>query len=311
MNDQAEKLRLLAKSLQEKIHKQIFSPPTPCRVITVTSGKGGVGKTNLALALSLAFAMQKYRVILMDADMGLANVDVILGIVPKHNLSHVIRGEKTIRDIIHEGPGGLKIIPSASGVEELANLDATLLTKLLDEIAVLERSFDYLIIDTGAGISRQVMAFILAAEDILLVTTPDPTALADAYGLIKVFKKHHGKGRLRLIVNMVRSEQEGREVAQRLAKVVSQFLKFEIDVAGYIPSDRAVEEAVRRNQSFITAFPRAPASLNVIKIASSLGDFTPPESPHGMQGFIKQIISFLQGRGSVREGRMDLDGRRA
>lgn len=297
MNDQAEKLRLLAKSLQEKIRKQIFSPPAPCRVITVTSGKGGVGKTNLALALSLALTNQKYRVILLDADMGLANVDVILGVVPEHNLSHVVSGEKTIREIIHEGPGGLKIIPGSSGVEELANLDSRGLSRLLDEVATLEQNFDYLIIDTGAGISSQVMAFTLAAEDILLVTTPEPTSIADAYGLIKVFKKRHGKGRLRLIVNMVRSEQEGREVAQKLVKVVAQFLKFEIDVVGYIPSDRAVEEAVRRNQSFITAFPRAPASLNIIKIASALGGFPPQEAAHGIQGFIRQIVSFLQGEG--------------
>lgn len=299
MSDQAEKLRLLAKSLQDKVQRQMFSHPATCRVITVTSGKGGVGKTNLALALSLAFAMQKYRVILMDADMGLANVDVILGMVPKYNLSDVIKGKRSIGEIIHEGPKGLKIIPSASGIEELANLDAAALNRLLSEIAVLEQKFDYLVIDTGAGISRQVIAFILAAEEILLVTTPEPTALTDAYGLIKVFKKHNGKGRIRLIVNKVRSEQEGKEAAQRLSRVVSNFLKFDIGIAGYIPSDKAVEEAVRRNQSFIMAFPRAPASQKVMKIASLFGDFTEEESHHGIEGFMKQIISYFQRGGSA------------
>ncbi|MGB9792046.1 MAG: MinD/ParA family protein [Thermacetogeniaceae bacterium] len=301
MGDQAEKLRLLAKSLQEKVQRQQVPSynANGCRVITVTSGKGGVGKTNLALALSLALSMQKYRVALMDADMGLANVDVILGIMPKYNLLDVINGKMSLIDVIHEGPEGLKIIPSASGIEELANLDAKALDNLLNEIALIERQFDYLVIDTGAGISRQVMAFILAAEEILLVTTPEPTALTDAYGLIKVFKKHNGKGCLRLVINKVRSHQEGIEAAQRLIRAVKYFLNLDIEVAGCIPSDKAVEDAVRRNQSFIIAFPSAPASQNVMKIASIYGNVALWKPKRSIDGFMKQIISFLKRGGSA------------
>lgn len=301
MGDQAEKLRLLAKSLQEKIQRQQVSShrSSGCRVIAVTSGKGGVGKTNLALALSLALSMQRYRVVLMDADMGLANVDVILGIMPKYNLSDVIRGEKSLSDVIQEGPEGLKIIPSASGIEELANLDAESLERLIREIALIEQNFDYLVIDTGAGISRQVMAFILAAEEVLLVTTPEPTALTDAYGLIKVFKKHEGKGHIRLVINKVRSQQEGIETAQRLIRAAKYFLNMDIEVAGCIPSDKAVEDAVRRNQSFIVAFPRAPASQNVLKIASLYGDIARGMPKRSAEGFIRQIIWFFKRGGNA------------
>lgn len=296
MNEQAERLRDLAKALQEKIQSQVFNLTAPCRVLTVSSGKGGVGKTNLALALSLALAGENYRVILIDADLGMANVDVILGMIPRYNLSDVFRGEKRIEEVIQEGPAGLKIIPGGSGIEEMVNLEPQALTRLLDDVAALEEKLDYLIVDTGAGISRQVMAFTLAAEEILLVTTPEPTALTDAYGLIKVFKQHQGKGRCRLVINMVKSEQEGRETAQKLVKVVQQFLKFKIEVAGFIPSDRAVAEAVRKNQSYILAFPRSPASLATMELAALLGNFTTAaKTSSGVQGFFQRIATFLRG----------------
>jgi len=160
VKDQAERLRLIAKSLQEKIRNQIYNNMKTCRVLAVTSGKGGVGKTNLALGLSLALARAGYRVMILDADMGLANIDVILGLIPKYNLAHVFRGKKKIEDILQPGPAGLQIIPGSSGIEELANLDPLALTKLLEEISAFNQKLDYLFIDTGAGISRQVLAFI-------------------------------------------------------------------------------------------------------------------------------------------------------
>ncbi len=295
MKDQAERLRLIAKSLQEKIRNQIYNNMKTCRVLAVTSGKGGVGKTNLALGLSLALARAGYRVMILDADMGLANIDVILGLIPKYNLAHVFRGKKKIEDILQPGPAGLQIIPGSSGIEELANLDPLALTKLLEEISAFNQKLDYLFIDTGAGISRQVLAFILAADEVLLVTTPEPTALTDAYGLIKVFNRHQGRGKLRLIINMVTNEQEGREAAEKLSRVVQQFLNLEIEVAGFIPCDTTVQEAVRRHQSYMLAFPRAPASLSTIKIASTIGELA-GESPRGIQGFFKQLVAFFQSK---------------
>jgi flagellar biosynthesis protein FlhG len=233
---------------------------------------------------------------ILDADMGLANIDVILGLVPRYNLAHVFAGEKKIEDILQAGPAGLRIVPGGSGIEELANLEPLALTKLLKEIAVFDQRLDYLFVDTGAGISRQVLAFILAADEILLVTTPEPTALTDAYGLIKVFSRHQGKGKLKLIINMVRSEQEGYDAAQKLTTVVQQFLNIKIEVAGFIPADAAVQEAVRRHQAYILASPRAPASLSTIKIASSLGERA-GNPTRGIQGFFEHLVSFIRVKG--------------
>ena len=210
MKDQAEHLRLMVGSLQDKIRDEVFgSSPRRCRVIAVTSGKGGVGKTNLALGLAITLA-QAFSVMLMDGDMGLANVAVVLDISPRYDLSHVVIGEKDLGEIVTEGPYGLKIVPGSSGISELANLDPLTMTRLLREVTLLDQTMDYLFIDTGAGISNQVMPYLLSSREILLVTTPEPTALADAYSLIKVFRQNHGEGRLRLIVNMARSRQEGK-----------------------------------------------------------------------------------------------------
>ncbi len=301
MKDQAERLRMIARSLQDQIRSQIYNSTKGCRVVAVTSGKGGVGKTNLALGLSLALAKAGYRVMILDADMGLANIDVILGLIPRYNLAHVFAGERRIEEILQAGPAGLWIIPGGSGIEELANLEPLALTKLLQEIAALGQNLDYLFIDTGAGISRQVLAFILAADEVLLVTTPEPTALTDAYGLIKVFNRHQGKGKIKLVINMVTNEQEGFDAAQKLISVVHQFLNIKIEVAGFIPSDTAVQDAVRKHQAYLLAFPRSPASLSTIKIASSLGERS-GKPPRGIQNFFEQLLAFFRGKETERLG---------
>lgn len=293
MNDQAERLRFLARALQDKIRSQLFEVPQTCRVIAVTSGKGGVGKTNLALGLALALAKAKYRVLLWDADLGLANVDIILGMVPKYNLTHVLKGEKSIRDILIEGPAGLRVIPGGSGIEELANVDPFILTKIYQEVAILDTKLDYLFIDTGAGISRQVLASALAATDVLLVTTPEPTALTDAYGMIKVLKNHRGAHRIKLIINMAKNDSEGEAAARKLVRVARQFLGLELSVMGFVPYDRAVQDAVKSNQSYFLAYPRAPASLSTLKIASSLGKIK-EDTNSGLKNFMEQVVSFLQ-----------------
>lgn len=296
MSDQAEKLRILANTLQKKIHSQVFNNSKGCQVLAVTSGKGGVGKTNLALGLSLALAKAKYRVILWDADLGLANVDVVLGLIPKYNLYHVLKGERTLQEIMVQGPEGLWIIPGGSGIEELANVEPFLLNNLLQDMALLDKKMDYLIIDTGAGLSRQVVAVTLAASKVLLVTTPEPTALTDAYGLIKVLKGHLD-GRIKLIINMTKNKDEGEAAAQKLVRVTKQFLKLKIDFGGWVPFDNAVRDAVRNNQSYMLTYPRSPAALSTWKIASSLGRIE-QENPSGIQSFIGQVVSFLKGEQS-------------
>lgn len=299
MNDQAERLRFLARTLQDQVRSQVFEAVQSCRVIAVTSGKGGVGKTNLALGLALALAKAKYRVLLWDADLGLANVDIILGIVPKYNLTHVLKGERSIREVLIEGPAGLRVIPGGSGIEEIANVEPLVLTKILREMAALDSKLDYLFIDTGAGITRQVLAVALAATEVMLVTTPEPTALTDAYGMIKVLKNHRGAHRIKLIVNMAKNEREGEAAAEKLVRVARQFLGVELKVVGYVPYDRAVPDAVKKNQHYYLASPHAPASLSTLKIASSLGKIK-KDGNSGLKDFVEQVVSFLQKK--PREG---------
>jgi len=292
LNDQAARLRLLVDSLQKRIRSQILETPVGCRVIVITSGKGGVGKTNLVLGLAIALAKANYRVLLWDADLGMANVDVILGLIPKYNLSHVLRDERSIQETIVEGPVGLQIIPGGSGIEELANVEPFILRRLFQEIAVLDKKLDYLFIDTSAGISKQVLAVALAATEVLLVTTPEPTALTDAYGMIKVLKSYNGADKIKLIVNMTKDNREGETIAKKLLCVTKQFLNLDLAVLGYVPYDRAVQNAVRNNQSYYLAYPRAAASFNTLKIASSLGKIE-QKKPGGLKAFIEQTISFF------------------
>ncbi len=296
MNDQAEKLRLLANTLHKKIHSRVFDDMKGCQVLAVASGKGGVGKTNLALGLSLALAKAKYRVILWDADMGMANIDVMLGLIPQYNLHHVFKGERTLQEIMVKGPEGLWIIPGGSGIEELANVEPFLLNKVLQDVSLLDKKIDYLIIDTGAGISRQVVAVTLAATEVLLVTTPEPTALTDAYGLIKVLKGHLNGG-IKLIINMVKNKDEGEAAALKLIRVSKQFLDLTVDFGGLVPYDNNIQNAVRNNQSYLLAYPRSPAALSTWRIASSLGRIE-LKNPTSIQGFIGQVVSFLKGKQS-------------
>jgi flagellar biosynthesis protein FlhG len=292
--DQAERLRLLARGLKQQIRAQVCGLTRNCRVIVITSGKGGVGKTNLAVGLSLALAGNGYKVMLLDADMGLANVDVVLGLVPKYNLSHVFSGEKHLHEILQNGPGGLQIIPGASGLEEMVNLDTLTLLRFVGEVIKLTKDLDFLFVDTSAGISRQVLSFALSADEVLVVSTPEPTALTDAYGLIKVFKQNQGSGKLKLIINMARSRDEGKQAAQRLIRVVREFLDLEVEFIGIVPCDTAVPEAVRRHQSYLLAYPHSPASLSTMRIALNLGNFS-PQKTRGVQGFFESLFNYFRG----------------
>lgn len=288
-------MRHLTRNLHKKISHQVFENSKRCRVIAVTSGKGGVGKTNIALALSIVLSKAKYRVVLWDADLGLANVDVVLGLVPKYNLNHVIKGKCSFKDVIVRGPEGLQIIPGGSGIEELANIEPHILKQILQDVAVYDNELDYLVIDTGAGISNQVLAVTLAAQEILLITTPEPTALTDAYGLIKVLKNNSAAGCIKLVINMVKSEDDGQTAAQKLISVSKQFLNLNLSLAGSVPFDRAVQDAVRKNQSYILTYPRSPASLRTWRIASIFGGVE-QQTPTGIKDYIEHVALFFKGQ---------------
>lgn len=260
------------------------------RVISITSGKGGVGKTNITVNLAYLLTKMKKKTLILDADMGLANIDVILGLTPKHNLFHVLNGEKTMKEALIEGPGGIMILPSASGIQEMSDLSKGQKLTLLDELRTVSREMDFLLIDTAAGIVGNVMYFNMAADEIIVVASPEPTSLTDAYAIIKVLHQKHAKKYFRLLVNMVRDPREGSEVYQRLNQATDRFLNLNIEYLGYILRDEKLSEAVKQQQAFTVLFPNSPASKCLLTVAEKLCDEQPAGSDAGGISFFWERI---------------------
>ncbi|MCR4694225.1 MAG: P-loop NTPase [Pseudobutyrivibrio sp.] len=265
--DQAENLRNIIKS--QNVH-----PIENTKVITITSGKGGVGKSNMAVNLAVQFQTLGKRVIILDADFGLANVEVMFGTVPEYNLSDVIFKGMSIRDIITKGPMGIGFISGGSGVVGLNNLNREQIAFLVHNLSLLNDLCDILIIDTGAGVSDQVMEFVLASPEIILVSTPEPSSLTDSYSLMKAMyksPKYLGDGtNVHLVANKVMSETEGRAVYDKMLSVVQKFLHGDLDYLGYIPSDMVLEKSVRNQKVVSIENPKAPSSKAFENIARLL-----------------------------------------
>jgi len=245
--DQAQKLRELAKAAD--IQPSGHSPKMTgahCVSIAVTSGKGGVGKTTLSLTLAASLAQLQKRVLMMDVDLGLANLHILLGIAPRYNISHVISGECGIEQVVVEAAPGVHLVPGASGLEELANLDTARLERLRVAFMGLEANYDYLLMDTGAGIGSTMTHFVRHSDLALLVMTPDPSSLADSYAMVKVLYEKGGDVRVAVVVNMVTSEREGRETFDRLNALVVRFLKRPVELYAILPADREVQRLGRR-----------------------------------------------------------------
>jgi flagellar biosynthesis protein FlhG len=261
------------------------------RTIAVTSGKGGVGKSSLAVSLAIALAQGGASVTLLDADLGLANINVILGIIPKFNLYHVIKGKKKLKDIVIDIPEGIKIIAGASGFHQLANLDSKQIGEFIQSVSELD-SDDYMIIDTGAGVSQNVLRFVIAADDILVVTTPEPTAITDAYGIIKSIASQSPEKSVKLIVNRVNSVSEGKRVAQRVITIAGQFLNMKVENLGFIFDDMYVPKSVRNQKPFIISYPKAKASICVYMIADRIANKEVSQRKgSGMASFFKSLFS--------------------
>lgn len=293
MNDQAQKLRLLARNIKNKVEADIEGVPRAMRVIAVTSGKGGVGKTNLTLNLSLALQDLGLSTIILDADLGLANIDVILGATPKYSLYDVINGEKTITQILTTTNYGLKLIAGGSGIEELANLGGWQLQSFVECLDDLEGEADILLIDTGAGITRNVMSFLLAADEIILLTTPEPTSLTDAYSLLKVLCGYRMDKTVKLVVNKVTTEREGLLAAKKLQLVSEHFLKFRLEYIGHIVRDPWLVKAVMLQQPLLVCQPNAAASLCVSQLAAKLCQYNNTKGS-GLKTFFQQLSLMLQ-----------------
>jgi len=264
--------------------------PGEIRVLSVTSGKGGVGKTNIAANLAYLLSRANKKTLILDADAGLANIDVILGIHSRYNLSHVLNGERSLDEVIVPGPGGILILPSASGIPEMTDLSRGQKLTLIDELNLYNHSLDFMLVDTAAGISANVMYFNMAAKEIVVVTSPEPTALTDAYALIKVLYQRHAKRRFRLIVNMARSSQEASEVCKRLARATDHFLNLTIEYLGYVVWDENVKEAVRQQKAVAEIYPNSPATRCLAKIAEKISSETLEEYENGSIKFFWESI---------------------
>lgn len=251
------------------------------QVIAVTSGKGGVGKTNVVANLGYALTRLNKRVLIVDADIGLANLDVILGFSPRYNLQHVLSGEKAISEVVIAGPGGMKILPASSGIQELSELTRAQKLCLLSELETLSQETDIILIDTSAGISSNVMYFNLAAHEILIVVSPEPTSITDAYAMMKVLCVKYEENHFKLLVNGVRSSEEGQEVYNHLSLVGQKFLNLSIDYWGYILRDEHVVKAVRQQKALLELYPQAAASKCIYELAQKICEYQPNTSSRG------------------------------
>ncbi len=297
MDDQAARLRrLVAQTREGRDPARLVRAVVPTRVVAVTSGKGGVGKTNVTTNLALALARRRQRVLVLDADLGLANVDIAMGLLPRYNLAHVLRGELELEDVITIGPLGVHLIASGSGIRELANLSDGARTRLLESLGSLKSEYDWLLIDTSAGLGKNVVGFVMAADEVLVVTTPEPTALADAYSMIKVIFQERPAARVRLVMNMVRDEVEAREVADKITVLAHRFLGASVTPLGHVVRDPRVGEAVREQTPLVLLYPGSPAARCIHALAASLSDGRAPAAHEDLRGFFSRVMDFIGSR---------------
>jgi flagellar biosynthesis protein FlhG len=261
-------------------------------VLAITSGKGGVGKTNIAANLALCMVAAKKRVLLIDADISLGNLDLVMNIRSKYNISHVISGAKRLEEIVQTGPDGLQIICGASGLDRLADISEHEQRRLLDHLGGLQSQTDVVVIDTAAGISSAVIGFCLASDHVLVVTTPEATAMTDAYGVIKVLIKRQYKGPISVVVNMARNEAEGKRTYERMAEVARKFLQADLYYAGVLLRDERLCAAVRSRKPVVIAYPKSQIACALSALAARLGGVRCAERPTG-GGFFRKVVRWL------------------
>jgi flagellar biosynthesis protein FlhG len=262
------------------------------KVIAVTGGKGGVGKTNVSLNLAVALAEQGKKVMVLDADLGLANVDVMLGLRAEKNLSHVLSGECELDDVIIYGPKGIGIIPATSGSQAMVELDQAQHAGLIRAFSEMRTEFDILIVDTAAGITDMVLSFSRAAQDVVAVVCDEPASITDAYALIKLLSRDHGVFRIKVVANMVRNLREGQELFAKLTRVTDRFLDVALELSAIIPFDENVRRSVRKQKLVVEQFPQSPSSLAYKKLANKVQSWPIPSHPGGhLEFFIEQLVN--------------------
>ncbi len=277
--DQASGLRRMAK-------------PKPVRVITIASGKGGVGKTNVSVNLALALAATGKDVTILDADLGLANIDIMLGLHSTQNLSNVMNGECELEEILLEGPNGIKIIPASSGVKDMAEMSSAQHAGLVNAFSELTHNIDILLVDTAAGISDSVVSFSRAAQEVIVVVCDEPASITDAYALIKLLNKEQGIFKFHILANMVSGPQQGREVYDKLSKVSDRFLDVALDYLGHVPYDEHLQKAVKRQKAVVEAFPRSRAAQAFQTLSKKVNNWPVASASGGhLEFFVERLVS--------------------
>jgi flagellar biosynthesis protein FlhG len=276
-----------ATGLRRMIH------PEPVRVIAITGGKGGVGKTNISANLGVALAEMGRRVMLLDADMGLANLDVVLGLHAHKNLSHVMRGESTLEEIIVTGPKGMRVVPGASGIQHMAEMSQAENAGLIHAFSEVANDVDVLLIDTAAGISDVVISFSRAAQEQIVVVCDEPASITDAYAIIKLLNRDHGISRFQILANMVKSVQEGRDLYNKMCRVTDQYLDVMLNYMGSIPYDEQLRKAVKSQKPVVEAYPRSRVAQAFKNLAKKADNWPVPTGVSGdLQFFVERLIQF-------------------
>ncbi|WP_200897985.1 MinD/ParA family protein [Arsukibacterium sp. MJ3] len=270
------------------------------KVISITGGKGGVGKTNVSLNMAMAMAQLGKKVLVLDADLGLANCDVMLGLRVEKNLSHVLSGECELDDIIIEGPFGIKIVPATSGSQSMTELSSVEHAGLIRAFSELKTPVDVLLVDTAAGISDMVLSFSRASQDVVVVVCDEPSSITDAYALMKILSRDHGVEKFKIVANMVRNMNEGQELFVKLSRVTDRFLDVSLELVATVPYDENVRKAARKQKAFIDAFPKTPASMAVKGLALKAIKWPVPANASGhLEFFLEQLLQPRAGQGVV------------
>jgi flagellar biosynthesis protein FlhG len=285
--DQADGIRRMAE-------------PKPVRVLAIASGKGGVGKTNISANLAIGFTELGRQVALMDADMGLANIDVLLGLQPAFNLSHMLTGERTLEEIIVQGPAGLKIVPAASGMQKMSQLSAGEQAGIIRAFSEINQDLDVFIVDTAAGISSGVVNFARACQNIIVIVCDEPTSLTDAYAFIKLLSRDYGVFGFQIIANMVADAQHGQSLFSKLCKVADRYLDVALNYIGAIPQDDYLRKAVQKQAPVILAYPHSRSAQAFKSLARKLDAM--PIAPHvggQLEFFVERMICYSNSKNAV------------
>ena len=289
--DQAEKLRAIIKQ-QNQVNV------SNARIITVTSGKGGVGKSSVAINIALQFRRQGKRVIIFDADFGLANIEVMFGVIPKYTLADLMFKGKELKDVLTEGPEGVLFVSGGSGIARLVNLDGEQIKRLVYKMSELEQLADVIVIDTGAGISSSVLEFVAASPEVLLVTTPEPTSITDSYALLKALAMYPGYDRngskIKVIANKVSSTAESKNIFEKLSIVVKRFLNLNIEYLGEVPVDSAITKAIMKQKPVSLVYPSSASANAFLRIRERLdyGEKAVPHQKKGVARFFGRVFGF-------------------